>query len=269
VFRTFANCVRAVRACLDYWEFSARFDSPFASAPTTPLPAAEPARATLRAAGAGGALSEHASKELLGSYGIASTRETLCAGADTAVQAAREFGYPVVLKVSSPDLLHKSDLGLVRVGVTSDDDVRSGVDTLLERARSADPSARVDGVLVCEQVDDGVEMVIGVSQDPRFGPVVMLGSGGVLVEVLGDVTFRVPPFGRDEAARMVRELRGFPLLEGVRGRPPADVDALVDTVMAVERFALDLADDVAELDINPIVVRPQGAVALDALVVAK
>ena len=269
VFRTFANCVRAVRAYLDYWAFSARYESPFANAPTEPRPAAAPARAALRAVGPGGALSEHASKELLGNYGVVCTREALCADVDDAVRAAREIGYPVVLKVSSPDLLHKSDLGLVCLGVRSDDEVRDAVATLLATAERADSAAPVDGVLVCEQVDDGVEMVVGMSQDPRFGPVVMVGSGGVLVEILGDVTFRVPPFGRDEATRMVRELQGFPLLEGVRGRPPADVDALVDTVMAVERLALDLADDVAELDINPIVVRPQGAVALDALVVAK
>jgi acetate---CoA ligase (ADP-forming) len=269
VFRTFANCVRAVRAYLDYWAFVARADSPFAGVPTTPLPAAEPARATLRAAGPGGALSEHASKKLLGTYGLACTRETLCATPDDAVRAARMLGYPVVMKTSSPDLPHKTDHDLVRVGVATDDEARATFEMLVANAARADPGARVEGVLVSEQVADGVEMVVGMSQDPLFGPVVMVGSGGVLIEVLGDVSFRVPPFGRDEATRMVRELRGFPLLEGARGRPAADVDALVDSVLVVGRLALDLADDVAELDINPIVVRPEGAVALDALVVAK
>jgi acyl-CoA synthetase (NDP forming) len=118
-------------------------------------------------------------------------------------------------------------------------------------------------------VHGGIETVVGVSQDPLFGPVVMAGLGGIFVEVLKDVTFRVPPFGRDEAERMLRELQGFPLLEGVRGGKPVDVGALVDVVMNVQRLALDLAGDVAELDVNPLVVRPRGAVALDALVVRK
>ena len=109
--------------------------------------------------------------------------------------------------------------------------------------------------------------MVGVSQDPLFGPVVMVGLGGVFVEVLRDVTFRVPPFGADEAGRMVRELQAYPLLEGARGQKPADVDALVDVIMNVQRLAMDLAGDVRELDINPLIVRPRGAVALDALVV--
>jgi acyl-CoA synthetase (NDP forming) len=269
VFRTFGNCVRAVRAYLDYWAFAERHVSPFTNAPTELRREAHTAREVLRTAGPGGALSEHMSKELLSTYGVARPVEVLCSAADDAVRAAHKVGYPVVMKVSSPDLLHKSDAGLVQLGVTADDEVRDVYAELLARARDANPGARIDGVLVSEEVTDGTEMVVGLSQDPLFGPVVMVGSGGVLVEVLGDVTFRVPPFGRDEAARMVRELRGFKLLEGVRGRPPANADALVDVVMAIERLALDLADDIAELDINPIVVRPDGAVALDALVVAK
>jgi acyl-CoA synthetase (NDP forming) len=132
----------------------------------------------------------------------------------------------------------------------------------------------VDGVLVCEQVQGGVEMVVGVAPDPLFGPVVMCGLGGVFVEVLGDVSFRVPPFGRDEADRMVRELHGFPLLAGARGAKPVDLDALLDVIMNVQRLAMDAAgpeepDGIAEIDINPLVVRPRGAVALDALVVRK
>jgi acetate---CoA ligase (ADP-forming) len=269
VFRTFGNCVRAVRAYLDYWAFAERHVSPFTDAPAEVRPETHTARAVLRAAGSGVALSEHKSKELLEAYGVARPAEVLCRAADEAVRAAHKIGYPVVMKVSSPDLLHKSDAGLVRLGVTADDEATDVYAELLARAGDVNPGARIDGVLVSEEVTGGIEMVVGVAQDPLFGPVVMVGSGGVLVEVLGDVTFRVPPFGRDEAARMVRELRGFKLLEGVRGRPPADVDALVDVVMAVERLALDLASDIAELDVNPIVVRPDGAVALDALVVAR
>jgi len=122
-------------------------------------------------------------------------------------------------------------------------------------------------VLVCEQVGGGVEVVVGMSHDDLFGPVVMAGLGGVFVEVLEDVTFRVPPFDRAEAERMLRELKGFAMLEGVRGAAPADLEALLDVLMNVQRLALDLSGEIAELDINPIVAKPRGALALDALVV--
>jgi acyl-CoA synthetase (NDP forming) len=268
VFRTFGNCVKALEAYVDYWKFADRYESPFEDPPTRPGPAAGKARRLLDATAPGEALSEHASKQVLRAYGIRPSRDVLCENAAQAVKAASTIRYPVVMKVSSPDLLHKSDLGLVRTGVGSAREVRAAYDDLMRRARRAGgKGARVEGVLVCETVSDGVETVVGVSQDPLFGPVVMVGLGGVFVEVLGDVTFRVPPFGRPEAERMVRELRGFPLLQGARGAKPSDVGALVDAIMRVQRLATELADDVRELDINPLIVRPRGAVALDALVV--
>ncbi len=270
VFRTFHNCVQAVKAYVDYWRFAQRYRSPFDDAPTEPLPAAKRARRILRDAEPGDGLSEHASKQVLKAYGIKSSRDVLCESATAAVRAAQSLGFPVVMKVSSSDLLHKSDLGLVKVGVDSAKQVRAIYDELMTRARRAGGKrVRIDGVLVSEMVTGGVETVVGVSQDPLFGPVVMVGLGGIFVEVLKDVTFRVPPFDRDEAERMLHELQGFPLLEGVRGGKPVDVGALVDVVMKVQRLALDLAGDVAELDVNPLVVRPRGAVALDALVVKK
>ena len=268
VFRTFANCVKAVRAYVDYWEFAARYRSPFADAPTEPSAAVAKARRVLADAAPGEALSEHASKQLLRAYGVRASRDVLCDSATQAVQAAKSIGYPIVMKVSSPDLTHKSDLGLVRIGVGTAREVRTVYDELMRKARRAGGKrARIDGVLVSETVSGGVETVVGVSHDPLFGPVVMVGLGGVFVEVLRDVTFRVPPFDRDEGGRMVRELQGYPLLEGARGQKPVDVDALVDVIMNVQRLAMDLAGDVRELDINPLIVRPRGAVALDALVV--
>ena len=270
VFRTFANCVRAVRAHVDYWQFAARYRSPFDDAPSEPSPAVAKARRVLDAtgAGAGEALSELASKQLLKAYGIRPSRDVLCESAAQAVDAAKRIGYPVVMKVSAPALTHKSDLGIVRLGVGSASDVRAAYDELMRTARrAAGKGGGIDGVLVCETVQGGVETVVGVSRDPLFGPVVMVGLGGVFVEVLRDVSFRVPPFDRDEAARMVRELQGFPLLQGARGQKRADLGALVDVIMNVQRLAMDLAGDVRELDINPLIARPRGAVALDALVV--
>jgi len=254
VFRTFGNAVKAARAYFDWHAFRARYRSPFDKPVLRPSPAAAKARASL-------APDELSSMQVLADYGIAVPRHELVTSAREAVAAARGIGYPVVLKACGAKILHKSDKGLVRVGVASDKDVRAAYDDLDARAPKA------DGVLVCEQVTGGVETVVGVAQDPLFGPAVMFGLGGVFVEVLKDVTFRVPPFGKDEARRMIDEVKGAPLLRGARGRPKADVGALVDAIMKVQRLAVDLHDDVAELDINPLLVRPRGAVALDALVV--
>jgi acetate---CoA ligase (ADP-forming) len=269
VFRSFANCVTAVRAYVDYHAFRKRYRSPFLTTPSTPLPAAKRARELLATLAPGEALSEWQSKQLVKAYGIKPSKDVLCDSAAMAVKAAQTIGFPVVMKVSSPDLLHKSDAGVVRVGVQHAKDVRATYDELLKKAKRAVRSARIEGVLVSEMVTGGVETLIGITQDPLFGPVVTVGLGGVLVEVLGDVVSRVPPFDRDEARRMLHELRGYDVLEGVRGTKPVDVEAFLDAIMHVERLALDLAADVQELDINPFVVRPRGAVALDALVVKK
>ena len=269
VFRTFNNCVKAVRAYVDYWTFAERYRSPFLDAPREPLPAAKKARALLAGLEPGEALSEWQSKQLLKAYGIKSSRDVLCASATAAVRAANDLGFPVVMKVASPDLLHKTEAGVVRVGVATAKEVRATYDELLRKARRANRQARIEGVMVCEMVTGGVDTLVGVSTDELFGPVVTVGLGGIFVEVLGDVTSRVPPFSADEARRALRELQGYALLEGVRGAKPVDVDALVDAIMKVQRLALDLADDVREVDINPLVVKPRGVVALDALVVAK
>jgi acyl-CoA synthetase (NDP forming) len=279
VFRTFGNCVGAMRAYVDYWDFSRRYRSPFTSATRRPSASAATARRILGQAAPGAALSEHEAKRLLRAYGIRTTRDVLCTTAAAAVRAARSLGggheRPVVMKACAPDLAHKSDLGLVRVGVRGPTEVRAAFDDLTRRARrTLGRAGRLDGVLVCEQVDGGVETVVGISQDPLFGPVVMAGLGGVLVEVLGDVTFRVPPFGRSEARRMLDELQGRALLRGVRGAARPDLDAVVDAIMNVQRLATDLACpdfdvQLAELDVNPLIVRPRGAIALDALVVRK
>lgn len=268
VFRTFHNCVLAARAYFDHHDFLARYRSPFAKPVTRRSPAG--AR-TDHLLSAGRPLSEHESKALLAAYGIPVTRDVLTTSAAQAVRAARDIGFPVVLKVSSPDLPHKSDLGLVRVGLRTAAEVQRAFAELEATARKANRMATIDGVLVSELVSGGVETVVGVSQDELFGPVIMFGLGGVFVEVFEDVTFRVPPFDKDEALRMVQEVRGSKLLAGTRGQKPSDVRALVEVIMKVQRLALDHAGTLAELDINPLVVRPkgQGVVALDALAIPR
>ncbi|MFE7129978.1 acetate--CoA ligase family protein [Streptomyces sp. NPDC057638] len=265
-FRTFGNCVGAIRSYLDHHRFTHRYRSPFDDAPRTPSPSLRKARALLRP---GQRLSEHGAKQLLRAYGIRVPREQLVTSAAAACRAAAQIGYPVVMKASAPALPHKTELGLVRLGLTSASQVRDAYRDLTEIARVEEID--LDGVLVCQMVERGVEMVVGVSQDPLFGPTVTVGLGGVLVEVLGDTAVRVPPFGDDEARAMLRELRGHALLGGVRGGPPVDVDGLVEVVLRVQRMALELSGDLAELDINPLMVLPrgQGAVALDALAVCR
>ncbi|MFE3408408.1 acetate--CoA ligase family protein [Streptomyces mirabilis] len=265
-FRTFANCITAVRAYLDHHRFVASYRSPFDEAPRTPSPSFRKTQALMRP---GQQLSEHAAKQLLRAYGIRVPREQLVTSAAAAVRAASLVGYPVVMKASGAQIAHKTELGLVKIGLTSASQVRDAYRELTEIARYEGIS--LDGVLVCQMVERGVEMVVGVTHDQLFGPTVTVGLGGVLVEVLRDAAVRVPPFGEDQARGMLGELRGRALLEGVRGGPPVDVDALVEVVVRVQRMALELGDDIAELDINPLMVLPrgQGAVALDALVVCR
>ncbi len=253
VFRTFGNCVTAVRAWRDWHEFLARRHSPFAD-----LAVGEPPVRLEKPA-----LSEWDAKQLLAAYGIATPRERLVTTADDAVAAADEIGYPVVLKGCGAQLAHKSELGLVKVGLRDADEVLAAYEAIVGT------SVDMDGVIVAEMVSDGVETVVGLSYDELFGPVVMAGLGGVFVEVFRDVSFRVPPFDAAEAQRMVSELRGLPLLQGARGKPAVDLDAFVEVIVRVQRMALELGDQLRELDINPLLVRPSGAVALDALAVPR
>ncbi|WP_351226958.1 acetate--CoA ligase family protein [Streptomyces sp. NPDC002133] len=265
-FRTFGNCITAVRAYLDHHRFTTGYRSPLDEAPRTLSPSFRKAQALLRP---GHRLSEHAAKQLLRAYGIRVPREQLVTSAAASVRAAGLVGYPVVMKASAPQLAHKTELGLVKIGLTSASQVRDAYRELTDIARYE--SIDLDGILVCQMVERGVEMVVGVTQDALFGPTVTVGLGGVLVEVLQDAAVRVPPFGEDQARSMLAELRGRALLDGVRGGPPVDVDALVEVVLRVQRMALELGGDLSELDINPLMVLPrgQGAVALDALAVCR
>ncbi|MFE7973606.1 acetate--CoA ligase family protein [Streptomyces shenzhenensis] len=265
-FRTVGNCLTAVRAYLDHHRFVHTYRSPFDEAPRSPSPSFRKARALLRP---GQQLSEHAAKQLLRAYGIRVPREQLVTSAAGAVRAAAQVGYPVVMKASGARIAHKTELGLVRIGLTSASQVRDAYRELTDTARYE--GVALDGVLVCQMVERGVEMVVGVTHDDLFGPTVTVGLGGVLVEVLRDAAVRVPPFGEEQARDMLGELRGRALLDGVRGRPPADLDALVEVVLRVQRMALELGGELAELDINPLMVLPQGqgAVALDALAVCR
>jgi len=200
---------------------------------------------------------------------VAVSRARRARSPDEAAELLAEIGPPVALKVESPDILHKSEAGALRLGVVGAAEARRAFDEVVGAARRHAPQARIDGVLVQEMVQGGTEMVVGLHQDPQFGPVVMVGLGGVFVEVLEDVAFGLAPLTRDDAFEMVRALRGARILDGVRGRPRADHDALLDVLVAVSRLGADAGGAIRELDINPLIVLEprRGAFAVDTLVV--
>lgn len=218
-----------------------------------------------------GPMGERVSKRLLADAGLKMVEDRLAVSASQAVEAAQEFGFPVVLKIASADILHKTEVDGVRLGVDSAASAREEFDALMDGVHRHSPDARIDGVLVSPMMADGIETILGIHRDPVFGPVVMLGLGGVLVEVLNDVSFRVAPFDEREAMRMVMELKGHTLLHGVRGRGPYDLPALCSALVRLSHFAALHADEIESVDINPFLVLPEGrgAIALDALIITR
>jgi acyl-CoA synthetase (NDP forming) len=259
-FLVFEDSDRAIVALSALTRFSQSFER-VTTAP--PVKAAEPLTNS--------PLSEYSAKSLLGEAGIPFLSERLVTGGEEAGTAADAIGYPVVMKIVSPNIEHKTEIGGVLVGLRDRQSATEGYVTLLDRAAQHRPDAKIEGVLVAPMANNGVETIIGVSRDAVFGPAVMFGLGGVHVEVLKDVTFRLAPFERDEALRMINEIRGRALLSGVRGAPPSDIDALADVLVNISRFAAAHRDDIETIDLNPVLAFPkgEGVVALDALVVPR
>ncbi len=213
-------------------------------------------------------LGEIEAREVMEAYGMRLPRSRLAHTPDEAAQIAAEIGYPVVMKISSPDILHKSDIGGVKVGVSDATSVRDTFELIEYRARKYSPQARVWGILVQEMVRKGREMLVGVSRDPQFGPLVAVGMGGIYVEVLRDVALRLAPISKQEVAAQIRSIRTFPLLRGVRGEPPADIATIEDVVLRVSQLVTDFPE-IVEMDINPLVVHNQGegAIVVDARII--
>ena len=218
-----------------------------------------------------GGLNEFDAKQALARAGFPVVEERLVIDRNAAVEACEALGYPVALKIASPDLPHKSEIGGVVLGLDDAEAVEAAFDALVARVRERAPQARVDGVLVARMAPPGVEMILGTSQDPVFGPVVMLGLGGVFVEVMRDVTLRVAPFDLGEARRMIGEIRAAAVLDGMRGQAAADKDALARALARLSDIAAANADTIESIDINPFIVLPRGrgALAVDALIVPK
>jgi len=211
-------------------------------------------------------LTEMESKQLLSSLGIKTTVMKLATSEQEAVAQAAEIGYPCVLKVSSPDITHKSDAGGVKVGLANAQQVAAAYQAIMSSCREKCPEADIEGVTVQNMAAPGLEVIIGMATDPQFGPVLMFGLGGVWVEVLKDVSFKIVPLTRADAANAVREIRAARLLDGFRGSQPVDTGALEDILLRVSEFVVK-TPQVKEMDLNPIFAYPEGAVAVDARVI--
>ncbi|OWT58984.1 acetate--CoA ligase family protein [Candidimonas nitroreducens] len=215
---------------------------------------------------AAGPMTEYEAAEALAAYGIPFVPQAVAHTAEEAARAAEQLGYPLVMKILSPDIAHKSDVGGVQLRLADEAAVRQAWDSMMDRIPARCPGARIDGVLLSPMLQDGVEVVLGVTRDPVFGPIAMFGLGGVFVEVLKDVTFRPAPLTLDDARQMIREVRALPLLQGVRGGAAVDLEAIAQALAALSAFAVDCGDTLESVEINPFIARASGGMAVDALI---
>ena len=217
-------------------------------------------------------MTEYHSKQVLRQYGIPCTNEILCADVEECIKAAEKIGYPVVMKVMSPQILHKTEAKIIGIGLQNADEIREKFPVLMANAKKYAPDAQIDGMLIQEMAGKPVaEVILGITQDPQFGPAVVFGSGGILVEIMKDSAIGIPPLSKEDALSMIESTKGYKLLTGFRGSAKADVDALADVLVKVSYLAAEGADKVAALDINPLLVYPegQGVLAVDALLEIK
>ncbi|TXT59033.1 MAG: Acetate--CoA ligase [ADP-forming] II subunit beta [Promethearchaeota archaeon] len=209
-------------------------------------------------------LTEFESKELLQEIGIPIPAQKLTKTKDETISAASEMGYPVVLKLMAEDVVHKSDVGAVKLNIKDDQDVKKAYDELMEI-----PSQEEKQISVQKQEDEPItELIIGMTTDPQFGPALMFGIGGILVELLEDVSFRIAPITEYDAKEMIHEIKGFPLLNGFRGKPKADIDAIVDTLMKISEFVME-HPEINEMDLNPVFIYEDGIKCVDARIILK
>jgi acyl-CoA synthetase (NDP forming) len=265
LFRSMPHCFAALAA----WHWRAKKRA--SGAPTTP---ATPEKVLAQAkrlilAAKGQTLTEREAKQVLALYGVPVVGEHLAQSVDEAMNAAGSLGYPVVLKVESPDLPHKTEAGVVRLNIHSADEVRAAHQTIMAKANAVTPAPRINGVLVQRMMPQGIEMVVGARIDPLFGPLVVVGLGGILVELLQDSALAPAPVTHDEALALLAQLKGARLLDGFRGMPGVDRNRLADVICSIATFAADHRDAIAELDVNPLICTGDSITAVDALIVPK
>jgi acetyltransferase len=203
-------------------------------------------------------LTEHETKRILGAYGVPITKERIASSPEEAIRIAGEIGYPVVLKIHSPEILHKTDVGGVELNLQTPEAVLKGYERILTETRKYAPNAMLGEILVQEAIGASVETIIGIKQDAVFGPVIIFGMGGIYAEILNDYSVRIAPLSRHEAEQMVKEIKGFKILEGSRNKVRADTNAIVDALLRVSELAIEFKDKIVELDINPFFVFEEG-----------
>ena len=211
-------------------------------------------------------LTEIESKQVFAAAGINTIETRLASSQKEAIALSEQIGFPVVLKVASPDISHKSDAGGVKVGLKNKSEVRQAYREIMASARQKYPAAKIEGVSVQSMARPGIEIIIGMFQDSQFGPVLMFGLGGILVEVLKDVAFRIVPLARRDAREMIKEIKGYALLQGYRGQEPANIPFLEDLLLKVSDF-VEKTPEIKEIDLNPIFAYKDGAVVVDARIV--
>lgn len=212
------------------------------------------------------ALLEPEAKMVCMEYGIPVTEFKVAANEEEAAEYAEEIGYPVVLKIVSPEIIHKSDAGGVMINLQNSSEVSEAYRKILVNVKKYNPDARIVGVLVQEMAPESTETIVGAIKDPQFGQTIMFGLGGIFVELLKDVSFRVAPITADDALEMITQLKAYPLLKGFRNSPPADVDALVDVLLSTSRLMME-NPEIKELDLNPVLAYQKGAKAVDARII--
>ena len=208
-------------------------------------------------------LVEPEAKEILKLYGVPVPDFKVARNEEEAVKFSNEIGYPVVMKIVSPQIIHKSDAGGVKVNIKNEEEARKAFREIMENAKKYKPDADLWGVIIYRMLPLGKEVIIGMIRDPQFGPAIMFGLGGIFVEILKDVSFRVAPVTKEEALEMIKEIKAYPILAGARGEKPVDIDALADMIVKIGDMATELPE-IKELDINPIFAYEDSAVAVDA-----
>ncbi|MFN2197150.1 MAG: acetate--CoA ligase family protein, partial [Anaerolineales bacterium] len=227
-----------------------------------------PQKPTLTVPAAGRQLPLHQAFSRLAEQGLPCTEFALAGSRTQAVQVAQEQGFPIALKISSPDILHKSDVGGVKLNLNSAEAVEKAYDALLSDIKRSNPKARVDGVLVSKMASPGLEVIVGMNRDPQFGPVILFGIGGIMVEIFQDVSLRLLPLTKEEAMTMIREIKGYRLISGYRGRPAVNEQALADCLLAVARISED-DPEIVEIDLNPVFAYPDGIQVADVRMIVK
>ncbi len=266
MFRSMRRCLRTLKVWLNYYDEREKLLSP-PEPRITSKDCSIKATTLLSQSSPGETLTERASKQLLAAYGISVTREQLATTEDRAIQIANEIGYPVALKAESQAISHKTEAGVVHLRLNNDADVRSAFRAIQKTTARLPGSTLLNGVLVQEMIDDGIEIMVGVRRDPQFGPLIVCGLGGILVELLRDTACALAPVGKARAIAMLRSLKGYPLLAGFRGAKPVNLDLLADTICRISELAADQKSSISEMDINPIIASDARAIAVDALTV--